>query len=62
MFFLPSAIIFNELLILGSAAEIATSYGLVYQGIEVRASIVSRMFSSRRSDRLWEPPGLVLNA
>jgi hypothetical protein len=45
-----------------SVVDIATGYGLDDQGVGVRVSVESRIFSSsHRPDRLWGPPILLSN-
>jgi hypothetical protein len=42
-----------------SAVGIATGYGLDDRGVGVRVPVGSRIFSSRRPDRLWGPTNLL---
>jgi hypothetical protein len=43
-----------------SVVGIATGYGLDDRGVEVRVPIGTRIFSSRRPDRLWGPHNLLM--
>jgi hypothetical protein len=44
-----------------SVVSISTGYGLDDQGVGVRVPVGSRIFSSRRPDRLWGPQNLLFN-
>jgi hypothetical protein len=44
-----------------SSVGVATGHGLDDRGAGVRVPVGSRIFSSRRPDRLWGPPNLLSN-
>jgi hypothetical protein len=44
-----------------SVVGIATGYGLHDRGVGARVPLESRMFSSFRPDRLWDPPNRLSN-